>query len=64
MKVRLSELEKLSEETLRAKLQEWVMEHNGSINISEFARVYKVNETRIEEVLNRLVNEGYLEVVS
>lgn len=64
IKVRLTELEKLSEDTLRTKLQEWVMEHNGSINISEFARVYKVNETRIEEVLNKLVNEGYLEVVS
>jgi len=64
LRLRLGELEKVSDETLRAKLQEWIIEHNGSINVSEFAKVYKVNETRVEEVLNRLVNEGYLEVVS
>lgn len=64
IKLRLSELEQLSDDTIRTKLQEWIIEHNGSINVSEFAKVYKVTETRIEEVLNRLVNEGYLEVVS
>lgn len=64
IKLRLNELEQLSDDTLRTKLQEWIIEHNGSINVSEFAKLYKVTETRIEEVLNRLVNEGYLEVVS
>jgi len=63
-RIRLEELEKLSEETLRTKIQEWVVEHNGSINISEFAKVYHTPETRVEEVLNRLVSEGYLETVS
>lgn len=64
LKVRLEELEQVSDDTLRTKLQEWIIEHNGSINVPEFAKVYKVNETRVEEILNRLVNEGYLEVVS
>ncbi|NYZ77006.1 hypothetical protein H0O02_01680 [Candidatus Micrarchaeota archaeon] len=64
LKVRLAGLETLSEDTLKAKLQEWIIEHNGSINISEFSKVYKVSETLVEEVLNRLVSEGYLEVVS
>ena len=36
VKLRLSELEQVSDETLRVKLQEWIVEHNGSINISEF----------------------------
>lgn len=64
LKLRVSELEGLSEESLKAKLQEWVLEHNGSINISEFSRQYKVADNRIEKMLNKLVSEGYLEVVS
>ena len=64
LKLRLGELEKVSDDTLRTKIQEWIVEHNGSINVSEFSKVYKVTETRVEEVLNRLVNDGYLEVVS
>ena len=38
-------------------------EHNNSINIAEFTKVYKVSDARVEEMLNRLVSEGYLEVV-
>ncbi len=63
LRLRVSELEGLSDETLKSKLQEWILEHNGSINIFEFAKVYKVSESKIEEMLNRLVSEGYLEVV-
>jgi regulator of replication initiation timing len=64
VKIRLGELEHLSEETLKTKIQEWIIEHNGSINVSEFSRVYKTPETRVEEILNRLVSEGYIESVS
>ncbi|MEM2909085.1 MAG: hypothetical protein QW590_03525 [Candidatus Bilamarchaeaceae archaeon] len=61
--LRLKELEKVSDETLKGKIQEWIAEHNGSINILEFAKVYGVVESRVEEILNQLVSEGYLEVV-
>ena len=64
LKVKLTGLEKLSDDTMKTKLQEWIIEHNGSINISEFSKLYHVNETRVEQMLSRLVNEGYLEVVS
>lgn len=63
LKLRLKELEGLSEDALKTKLQEWIIEHNGSINISEFTKLYKVSDARVEEMLNKLVNEGYLEVV-
>lgn len=63
MRLRLQQLQGLSDETLRVKLQEWITEHNGSIVISEFTKVYKVSEAKIEETLNKLVNEGYLDVV-
>ena len=61
--LRLKELEGLSEGALKTKLQEWIAEHNGSINISEFTKLYKVSDARVEEMLNKLVSEGYLEVV-
>jgi hypothetical protein len=62
-KLRLPQLEGLSDEALKGKLQEWVAEHSGTINITEFAKLNKVPDARIEEMLNKLVSEGYLEVV-
>ncbi len=63
IKLRLAELENLSDESLRVKLQEWITEHNGAINITEFSKLHKVAEGRAEEMLNRLVSEGYLETM-
>jgi regulator of replication initiation timing len=63
LRLQVSQLERLSDDALRTKLQEWVIEHNGTINIYEFAKVYKVSDAKIEDTLNRLVSEGYLEVV-
>ena len=61
--LRVKELEGLSDSALKAKLQEWIAEHNGTLNMSEFTKLYKVSDARVEEVLNKLVNEGYLEIV-
>ncbi len=63
LKLQVQELSALSENALKAKLQEWIIEHNGSININEFSKLHKVSEAKVEETLNRLVSEGYLEVV-
>lgn len=63
MRLRVKELESLSDDALKAKLQEWIKEHNGAVNIIEFSKVYKASEARIEEMLNKLVSEGYIEVV-
>ncbi|MFH1785555.1 MAG: hypothetical protein ABH842_03935 [Candidatus Micrarchaeota archaeon] len=63
LSIRVKELEGLSEDALKAKLQEWIAEHNGSINIGEFTKLYSVSNARVEELLNKLVNEGYLEIV-
>ncbi len=63
MQLRVQALEVLSDDALKAKLQEWVMEHNGEINVIEFTKVYKIPEARVEQMLNRLVGEGYLEVL-
>ncbi len=59
--IRVKQLEGLSESALKAKLQEWIAEHNGAISVTEFAKLYSVSEARVEEMLNKLINEGYLE---
>lgn len=63
LSLRLNELEALSDKALKAKVQEWIAEHDGEINVHEFAKVNKVIETRVEDVLNKLVSEGYLELL-
>ncbi|HLD60060.1 MAG TPA: hypothetical protein VI912_03640 [Candidatus Bilamarchaeaceae archaeon] len=63
LSLRLNELEALSDKALKAKVQEWIAEHDGEINVHEFAKVNKVIETRVEDALNKLVSEGYLELL-
>ncbi|MCI0504446.1 hypothetical protein L0Y65_07125 [Candidatus Micrarchaeota archaeon] len=63
LRLRVQQLEGLSDDALKGKLQEWVAEHSGTMNISEFTKVYKVSDARVEEMLNKLVSEGYLDVV-
>ncbi len=59
--LRLKSLETFSDTVLALKIQEWLSEHKGEINISDFAKVYNVPEMRVEQMLNKLVTEGYLE---
>ncbi len=59
--LKIEKLQGLSDESLKAKIQEWITEHNGAINVPEFAKVFKTTEAKVEETLNRLVSEGYIE---
>jgi len=59
--IKLKSLETLSDPVLSLKIQEWLSEHKGEINIADFSKVYNVPETRVEQMLNKLVTEGYLE---
>lgn len=61
LNAKLAKLEHYSDSVLAVKIQDWITEHNGEINISDFASVHGVSESRVEQVLNRLVSEGYLE---
>jgi DNA-binding IscR family transcriptional regulator len=54
-------MEKYSDSVLAVKIQDWIEEHNGEINLSEFSSVHGVSEARVEQVLNNLISEGYLE---
>lgn len=53
----------VSEGVLISRLQEWIVDHNGSINVPEFAKHNLVPEARVEMALDKLVRQGYLEQV-
>ncbi len=59
--LKLESLETFSDSVLSVKIQEWLSEHKGEINIADFSKVYNVPETRVEQILNKLVTEGYIE---
>ncbi|MFH1095392.1 MAG: hypothetical protein V1728_04200 [Candidatus Micrarchaeota archaeon] len=61
LQVRIQQVERYSDAVLAVKIQEWLSEHNNEINLSEFGKVHGVSEARVEQVLNQLVSEGYLE---
>ncbi|MBD3397673.1 hypothetical protein GF412_00875 [Candidatus Micrarchaeota archaeon] len=62
LKVRFEKLHGgISDNVLSTRVQEWIMDHNGTINIVEFAKYNKVPEARVEDVLNNLVRQGYLQ---
>ncbi len=62
LKAKLDKLLSLPDDVLKKKIQEWIIEHNGEIDIVEFAKVYNLHEGRVEQMLNKMVSEGYLEV--
>ncbi|MEM4367961.1 MAG: hypothetical protein QXO21_02975, partial [Candidatus Anstonellales archaeon] len=60
----LTKLEKftnLSDDVLKAKVQEWLIANKGEIDIIEFAKVYNVYESRVEDILRQLMEEGFIE---
>ncbi|MHA1860410.1 MAG: hypothetical protein ACTSVF_04865 [Candidatus Asgardarchaeia archaeon] len=61
LSARIRELETYSDDALMVKVQEWIKEHGNEIDISEFSKIYKVPEKRVEEILNKMVFEGYLQ---
>jgi len=63
LKLRLEGLQGMSDGVLKAKVQDWIIDHGGQINIPEFSRVFKVPEARVEQVLDELVKGGFLEIV-
>jgi predicted nuclease with TOPRIM domain len=60
--LKLKSLETFSDSVLSVKIQEWLSEHKGEINIADFSKVYNVPENRVEQMLNKLVTEGFIEL--
>jgi len=63
LRVKLEGLQGMSDGVLKAKIQDWVIEHGGQMMVPEFSRVFKVPEARVEQLLDELVKGGFLEIV-
>jgi len=57
---RVNTLTKISDDSLRESLYDWIRMHGGSINVREFSKTNSVSIPRIEEGLNSLIAEGFI----
>ncbi len=58
----LKALQTYSDEALMAMIEDWLEVHDSTIDVEEFAKTYKVPEPRVEQILNKMVGLGYLEL--
>ncbi|MCD6227792.1 hypothetical protein J7J90_04855 [Candidatus Micrarchaeota archaeon] len=63
LKIKLQRLSKYSDDSLNVRIMEWIKEHDGEINIPEFSRMYGIPDKKTEELLNKLIKQGYIESV-
>lgn len=59
---RLKALETFSDESLMSMVQDWIESHGGSIDVTAFANTYKTTAPRVEQILDIMVREGYIEL--
>lgn len=63
LRLNMEKLQGMSDGALKTKLQEWIIDHGGDMNIPEFSRFHRVPEARVEQLLDDLVKRGFLEMV-
>ncbi len=59
---RIKVLEAYSDAALMVMVQDWLESHDATIDINEFAKNYKMTPTRVEQILNKMVSLGYIEL--
>ena len=62
LKTQLKALQTYSDGALMAMIQDWIEAHNSSIDVDEFSQTYKVPAPRIEQMLDKMVSLGYIEL--
>ncbi len=62
LKSRLESLETYSDESLMVMIADWIDSHSDSIDVIEFAKTYRLTAPRVEQVLNKMVSMGYIEL--
>ena len=62
LKQRLGSLESYSDESLMVMVQEWLESHDNTIDVNEFGSTYKIIPPRVEQILNKMVSLGYIEL--
>ncbi len=58
----VNSLKKYSDESLMALVEEWIQGHNNSIDIVEFGKSHDVLPTRVEQILDKMISLGYIEL--
>ncbi len=59
---RVKELEGFSDDAMMVMVEEWLEAHSNEVDVSEFSKVYKITPTRVEQILNKMVSLGYIEI--
>jgi hypothetical protein len=59
---RLKTLEAYSDNALMVMVQEWLESHDDTIDVNAFAKENKMSPTRVEQILNKMVSLGYIEL--
>ncbi len=62
LRKRIKALETYSDESLMVLVQDWLEAHGNSIDLDEFSKAYKVVQPRVEQILNKMISLGYVEV--
>ncbi len=62
LKADLAALQKFTDESLMSMVGDWIQVHNSTIDIDDFAKTYNVSQPRVEQILNKMVAQGYLEL--
>jgi hypothetical protein len=62
IKAELDSLQAYSDNALMVMVQEWLESHDDTIDINQFAKDYKLSPTRVEQILNKMVSQGYIEL--
>lgn len=62
LSMQLAALQKFSDESLMVLVEEWLAVHGGSIDMMEFSKAHNVPSTRVEQILDKMVSLGYIEI--
>ena len=47
-----------------AMVQDWLEVHNSTIEVNDFAKNHGISAPRVEQILDKMVSRGYLELKS
>ncbi len=62
LRLELDRLQKYSDESLMSMVEDWITVHGSSIDVDEFAKTYNLTSPRVEDILNKMVSKGYIEL--
>ncbi len=62
LKVQLKTFETYSDDAIMVMIEEWLEAHDSAIDVVAFADAYKILPSKVEEVLNKMVASGYIEM--